>query len=131
VVEASGSGPLEARIVAEQFEVVTGPGGREEKRFVPAERLAAGEEVFYTIRVRNPGKEAVTDVVVTKRMPQGVDYVRDSATGPACGVEFSADEAVTFGAEKKTGEYSHLRWTCRKPLAPGATMLLRFRAIFR
>jgi uncharacterized repeat protein (TIGR01451 family) len=130
-VETAGTGPLEARIVAEKLEVSTGPDGREVKRFVEARRLAAGEEVHYTIRVRNPGKEPVGDVVVSKRMPQGVDYVRGSATGPACDVEFSSDEGATYGPEKKTVEYTHLRWTCRKPLAPGATALLRFRAIFR
>jgi uncharacterized repeat protein (TIGR01451 family) len=130
-VETAGTGPLEARIVAEKLEVHSGPGGRESKRFIEARRLAAGEEVYYTIRVRNPGKEPVGDVVVAKRMPQGVDYVRGSAAGPACDVEFSSDEGATYGPETKTGEYTHLRWTCRKPLAPGATALLRFRAIFR
>ena len=130
-VEATGTGPLEARIVAEKLELRTGPDGREVRLFVEARRLAAGEEVHYTIRVRNPGKEPVADVVVTKRMPQGVDYVRSSAAGPACDVEFSSDEGATFGPEQKTGAYTHLRWTCRKPLAPNATALLRFRAIFR
>jgi uncharacterized repeat protein (TIGR01451 family) len=130
-VEAVGTGPLEARLVAQKLEVSAGPDGREVKAFVEARRLAAGEEVYYTIRVRNPGKDPVGDVVVTKRMPQGVDYVRGSATGPACDVGLSADEGATFGPEKKTGAFTHLRWTCRKPLAPNATALLRFRAIFR
>jgi uncharacterized repeat protein (TIGR01451 family) len=130
-VEVAGTGPLEARIVAEKLEVRTGPDGREVRLFVEARRLAAGEEVYYTIRVRNPGKEPVGDVVVTKRMPQGVDYVRGSATGPACDVEFSSDEGASYRPEQKTGAYTHLRWTCRKPLAPNATALLRFRAIFR
>ena len=69
--------------------------GSEEKRFVEARRLEAGEEIYYTIRVRNPGKEPVTDIVVTKRMPFGVDYVTGSAAGPACDVEFSADNGAT------------------------------------
>jgi uncharacterized repeat protein (TIGR01451 family) len=130
-VEATGSGPLEADILVQALEVATRPEGGEEKRFVEARKLQAGEEVYYTIRVRNPGKEAVADVVVTKRMPFGVDYVRGSASGPACDVEVSRDNGQTYAAEGKSGEYTHLRWTCRKPLAPGATALLRFRAIFR
>ena len=117
--------------MAEKLEVRTGPDGRESRRFVEARRLTAGEEVYYTIRVRNPGKEPVAGVVVTKRMPSGVDYVRGSARGPACDVEFSTDEGDTFAGEKKASSYTHLRWTCRRPLAPGATALLRFRAIFR
>ncbi len=128
---ATGTGPLEAVIVVQALEVATRPDGSEQKRFVEASKLQAGEEVYYTIRVRNPGKEAVADVVVTKRMPFGVDYVRGSASGPACDVEVSSDDGETYAAEGKSGEYTHLRWTCRNALAPGATALLRFRAIFR
>jgi uncharacterized repeat protein (TIGR01451 family) len=102
-----------------------------EKRFVEARRLQAGEEIYYTIRVRNAGKEPVTDVVVTKRMPFGVDYVTGSATGPDCDVELSADNGATYSPGGKPGEYTHVRWLCQRPLAPGATALLRFRAIFR
>ena len=130
-VEMNGTGPLEAVIVVQALEVATRPDGSEQKRFVEASKLQAGEEVYYTIRVRNPGKEAVADVVVTKRMPFGVDYVRGSASGPACNVEVSSDNGGTYAAERKSGEYTHLRWTCRNALAPGATALLRFRAIFR
>ncbi len=130
-VEATGSGPLEAVILVQALEAATRPDGSEEKRFVEARKLLAGEEVYYTIRVSNPGKEAVADIVVTKRMPFGVDYVRGSARGPACDVEVSRDNGETYAAEGKSGEYTHLRWTCRNPLAPGATALLRFRAIFR
>jgi uncharacterized repeat protein (TIGR01451 family) len=130
-VDAQGTGPLEAGIVAEKLVVEAGSDGKEHRRFVEARRLQAGEEIHYTIRVRNPGKEPVADIVVTKRMPSGVDYLRGSARGPACDVEFSSDEGETFAREKKAGTYTHLRWTCRRPLAPGATALLRFRAIFR
>lgn len=107
------------------------PDGPLEKRFVETQRLEAGQEVYYTIRVTNPGKAPVQDIVVTKRMPFGVDYVAGSAAGPACVIEFSADNAATFAAGDKAGEYTHLRWTLRRPLPPGATALLRFRAIFR
>jgi uncharacterized repeat protein (TIGR01451 family) len=130
-VAATGSGPLEASILVQALDVATRPDGSEEKRFVEARKLQAGEEVYYTVRVHNPGKEPVTDIVVTKRMPFGVDYVRRSASGPACDVEVSSDGGATYAEEGKSGEFTHLRWTCRKPLAPGATALLRFRAIFR
>jgi uncharacterized repeat protein (TIGR01451 family) len=130
-VEATGTGPLEAVIVVQALEAATRPDGVEEKRFVEVRKLQAGEEIYYTIRVRNPGKQAVADIVVTKRMPFGVDYVRRSASGPACDVEVSSDNGETYAVERKSGEYTHLRWTCRNALASGATALLRFRAIFR
>jgi uncharacterized repeat protein (TIGR01451 family) len=130
-VAATGSGPLETEILVEALVSEPRANGSEEKRFVEARRLEAGEEIYYTIRVRNAGKEPVTDVVVTKRMPFGVDYVAGSATGPDCDVELSADNGATYSPGGKPGEYTHVRWICQRPLAPGATALLRFRAIFR
>ena len=130
-VATTGSGPLETEILVEGLVSEERADGSEEKRFVEARRLEAGEEIYYTIRVRNPGKEPVTDVVVTKRMPFGVDYVPGSAAGPACDVELSADDGATYASGGKPGEYTHVRWVFQRPLAPGATALLRFRAIFR
>jgi uncharacterized repeat protein (TIGR01451 family) len=130
-VATTGSGPLETEIVVEALLSEQRANGSTDKRFVEAQRLEAGEEVYYTIRVRNPGKEPVTDIVVTKRMPFGVDYVSGSAAGPACEVEFSADNGSTYSSGGKSGEFTHVRWVFQRPLAPGATALLRFRATFR
>jgi uncharacterized repeat protein (TIGR01451 family) len=142
---ATGSGPLETAIAVETLQVDNGPGDREIRRWAPAQRLNAGDELHYTVRVRNPGEAPVSDVVVTKRLPFGVRYHPGSATGPACKVQFSVDGGLTFaapapsktaGARKNartappTPEYTHVRWVLEKPLAPGATALLRFRAVF-
>jgi uncharacterized repeat protein (TIGR01451 family) len=147
--EATGSGPLETSIAMEMLEVRTTPDGRETRRWVPATRLSAGDEVHYTVRVRNPGKEPVTDIVVTKLLPFGVHYQRGSARGPAAEVQFSADAGKTFAPPAQASrsaqaaraaargtrraavtEYTHVRWILTRPLAPGATALLRFRATF-
>jgi uncharacterized repeat protein (TIGR01451 family) len=141
---ATGSAPLETTIVAESLQVDARPDGSEARAWSPATRLSAGDDVYYTIRVHNPGKAPVTDVVVTKRLPFGVHYKRGSAVGPACKVQFSADGGTTFVADsppkgggtstsKRTApaaEYTHVRWILSRPLAPGATALLRFRASF-
>ena len=146
VAEATGSGPLATSIEVQKLEVSAGPGGQEIRRWVPAERLNAGDEIHYTLRVRNPGKQAVDTIVVTKRLPFGVRYLRGSATGPAVEVQFSVDGGDTFatpemlaraaGGSKKgqrkplENDYTHVRWVLRKPLGPGSTALLRFRATF-
>ena len=142
---ATGSGPVELEIVIETLVMEPGPGGVEMRRWEPAGRLSAGDELHYTIRVRNPGKEPVTGVVVTKRLPFGVHYIRGSAVGPACTVQFSIDGGSTFAVPAKLGvipgskrstrkiapsEYTHVRWILGKPLVPDATSLLRFRATF-
>jgi uncharacterized repeat protein (TIGR01451 family) len=146
VAEATGSGPLETSIEIEKLAVAEGTGGQEVRRWVPAERLNAGDEIHYTVRVRNPGKVAVDTVVVTKRLPFGVRYLRGSATGPAAEVQFSMDGGRTFatpemlsralGGSKKAqrkaleNDYTHVRWILSKPLGPASTALLRFRATF-
>lgn len=146
VAEATGSGPLATSIEVQKLEVSVGPGGQEIRRWVPAERLNAGDEVHYTVRVHNPGKQAVDKVVVTKRLPFGVHYLRGSATGPAVEVQFSIDGGETYatpetlaraarGARKSANkplekDYTHVRWVLRKPLGPASTALLRFRATF-
>jgi uncharacterized repeat protein (TIGR01451 family) len=130
-VATTGSGPLDTEIMVEALVSEQGANGSEKKRFVEARRLEAGDEIHYTIRVRNPGKEPVTDIVVTKRMPFGVDYVTGSAAGPACDVEFSADNGAKYSSGGKPAEFTHVRWVFQQPLAPGATALLRFRATFR
>lgn len=127
---ATGSGLLETEIVVEKLEPAA-PPLRPDARFVAAGRLEAGDEVHYTIRVRNPGKEPVTDVQVTKRMPLGLHYLSGSAAGPGCDVEFSADGGKSFAAAPQGGEFTHLRWTLRRPLPPQSVALLRFRATFR
>jgi len=127
---ATGSDLLETEIVIEKLESAD-PPDRPVARFVPAGRLEAGDQVHYTLRVRNPGENPVRDVQVTKRMPFGLHYLPGSATGPACDIEFSADGGKTFAARSRAGDFTHVRWTMRRPLPPGATALLRFRATFR
>jgi uncharacterized repeat protein (TIGR01451 family) len=141
---ATGSGPLLVTIAAETLQTEKGPDGTERRAWSSAGRLSAGDDVYYTIRVHNPGKDAVTDVVVTKRLPFGVHYKTGSAVGPACSVQFSVDGGATFKADVRPGrtgtdkarrkpeavDYTHVRWLLSRPLAPGATALLRFRASF-
>ena len=126
---ATGSGLLVTEIVVEKLEPAA-PPARPAPRFVPAGRLEAGDEVHYTIRVRNPGDRPVSDAEVTKRLPFGLRYVPGSATGPACDIQYSADGGETFVAKQPDGEFTHLRWVLRRPLPPGSTALLRFRATF-
>lgn len=127
---ATGSDLLETTIAVERL-VPPVHADRGAGRFVQADRLAAGDELHYTIRVRNPGAGVVTDVQVVKRMPEGVQYIDGSAVGPACDVEYSADGGQTFTVKPPAEGFTHLRWSLRRPLPAGATALLRFRATFR
>jgi uncharacterized repeat protein (TIGR01451 family) len=139
---ATGTGPLVTSTLVELLDTVQEGEGRERRRFIPADRVRAGDEVYYTIRVQNPGRTAVRNVVVTKRLPFGMHYARGSAVGPSAEVQFSVDGGESFAPaaelEVRVGgqparramveDYTHVRWRLRAPLAPGATALLRFRA---
>jgi uncharacterized repeat protein (TIGR01451 family) len=138
---AVGSGPLTTLVTVETLSV--GPDAEtSQRRFVPADRIHAGDEVHYTIRVTNPGRTPVANVIVTKRLPYGVTYVGGSAIGPAATVHFSVDSGESFAAASDLEvtpagqaarralptDYTHVRWLLKRPLPAGATALLRFRA---
>ena len=56
---ATGSGPLSTATIVELLDVDRGRGdGREIRQFIPADRIRAGDEVYYTIRVQQPRARA-------------------------------------------------------------------------
>jgi uncharacterized repeat protein (TIGR01451 family) len=137
--------PLEVTAIAEQRVVEPTPNGGTVVRYVPASQVRLGEQVHYTLQVRNVSPAAVDDAVVVRALPHNTRYVTGSAVGPGADVSFSIDGGATFAAAQRltintyvgpprratADEYTHIRWRLRHPLAPGATALLRFRAEFR
>jgi uncharacterized repeat protein (TIGR01451 family) len=132
------------RLIAEVRETVRTPNGREAHRFVPATLLSQGQVVYYTVRIQNPTPAYLSDVSVTQRIPANTAYLPGSAAAPAAEVAFSVDGAQSFVREGELSmnaegsaqpaapeRYTHIRWTLRHPLAPGAVALARFRAVFR
>ncbi len=125
--------------------VVTSSSEGAQVAFVAADQLHIGDEIFYTVRVRNATNVAIDDVVVIRPVPRNTEYVADSAVGPAAKIGFSIDGGATFATRAElevatmpgvmrratTGDYTHLRWQLRHPLAAGATALLRFRGVFK
>jgi uncharacterized repeat protein (TIGR01451 family) len=137
--------PLEVTAIAEQRVVEPTPNGGTVVRYVPASQVRLGEQVHYTLQVRNVGSAAVVDAVVVRPLPHNTRYISGSAVGPGADVSFSIDGGATFAEAQRltintyvgptrratADEYTHIRWRLRHPLAPGATALLRFRAEFR
>lgn len=131
---------LTAEILAEQQL----PNGQRQSRFVPAISVAQGQTVYYTVRIRNPTSVPARDVEVVRRIPMNTQYVAGSAAGPSATIEFSIDGGATFAEPSQLlvidamgtrlaspEEYTHIRWRLRHALAPGATALARFQAVFR
>jgi uncharacterized repeat protein (TIGR01451 family) len=154
--EAHATDGLEISLVAEVRQEVEVSPGRRVSRLVPAQVLRQGQEIFYTVRIRNAAATPAQNVEVVQRIPQNTRYVPKSAAGPGARVSVSADGGVTFGDEGQmivtdqsavalmhapadksaltrpasASDYTHLRWRLRNPLAPGAVALARFRAVF-
>jgi uncharacterized repeat protein (TIGR01451 family) len=114
-------------------------------QYVAAQQLSVGDEIFYTVRVRNLTGSPLTEPTIVKAVPRNTRYIANSATGPAATVDFSADGGATFAPSDQlvvplpgggvraatSADYTHIRWRLRHPLAGGAVALLRFRAVFR
>jgi len=152
IVEVPGSPALaqeqgarvETSLVAEVLiEPVTASG--RPARFAPARVLKEGQQLFYTLRIRNPSTEFARSVVVMQDIPKNTTYVPASAAGPGAIITFSADGGQTYAAGDQLRvtdaagvsrpalpqEYTNIRWQLRNALAPGAIALARFRAVFR
>lgn len=130
---------LRTQLIAEVRET-TGPAERPVFRLAPASRLTQGQVVYYTVRITNPTPVFANKVQVSQLIPANTTYLPGSAAGPGAEVEFSIDGGQTFarpedlkqsdGTRAPPERYTHIRWTMRNPLAPGATALARFRATF-
>lgn len=135
---------IQTELTAEVRETLGEPPDRQTYRYMPATMLAQGQVVYYTLRITNPTPVFARGVLVTQRIPANTTYVFGSAAGPGADVSFSIDGGQTFAkaAELVTlqdgktrpipaEQYTHIRWQLRNPLAPGASALARFRAVFR
>jgi uncharacterized repeat protein (TIGR01451 family) len=132
VERVTTSAGLDVETIAER-RVVTASADGPQVEFALAQQLRIGDEICYTLRVRNDTLEPIAAPVIVKSIPRNTEYIFDSAVGPAALVSVSADGGSTFvaAADAASAELTHLRWQLKHPLAPGATALLRFRGVFR
>jgi uncharacterized repeat protein (TIGR01451 family) len=128
---------------AEVRREMTDEQGRTVVRLAPAEKIAPGEEVFYTVRAVNRCPRPAEALAIDVPVPEHMRYVPGSAVAPAAGVLFSVDGGFRYappdelhvptaqGEPRPTGsgDYTHIRWMLRKPLPAGAVVLARFRAM--
>ena len=133
---------VEVRTLAEVEVKVKDKDGKETMQRQPAKKVPPGVAVIYTLRAENQGSKAADDVVVTDPIPEHMDYVDGSASAAGTKLTFSADGGKTFVAKDKlmvkgadgvtraatASEVSHIRWQFEKPLAPGESRSVEFRA---
>jgi uncharacterized repeat protein (TIGR01451 family) len=104
-----------------------------------------GDILLYRLRFTNVTQGEVRGVVFNNPVPQGMRYVGGSAGADRQDViaEYSIDGGKTYSARPMVSEvvagkrvqkpaapelYSHVRWTVRGSIAPGASVTAEFRA---
>ena len=133
---------LSVKMVAE-VEIRPDQAGHEAK-LAPADRVVPGDEVIYTLEIRNLSALAIPAPTVAIAIPAHTVYVAESATGPGASVSYSIDGGHTFegaenlqlsegGHQRPAGpkDYTHIRWTLKNTLKPKSTAFARFRAVVK
>jgi len=139
IATASGQATLPGIAVRAIAEVETKAieDGREVVHISPANRVVPGDEVFYTLEIRNSGTSDVAPTV-TWPIPEHMAYIADSATGPGADVTYSADGGTTFKVADglmalgiNPRDYTHIRWKFKKRLKSKSVAFARFRAVVK
>lgn len=118
---------------------------RQGRALVPADRVVPGDEVFYTLEIRNTGSRQLPPPTVDFAIPEHMRYIADSAVGAGAEVSYSVDGGRTFdrpenltvipvGADPRLAtpaDYTHIRWRLKHALQAKAMALARFRAIVK
>lgn len=141
---AADKGVIELRSVSEIDVTVTNDKGEKEVKRVEAAKanVTPGEAVIFTTYYSNNGKEAASDIVINNPMPEYMLYVDGTAEGAGTRIEFSVDNGKSYGMPESlkvkdekgkertaiASDYTHIRWTLSKPLAPGGKGSVSFRA---
>ena len=136
--------PLSIKAIAE-IESKSIVGGREVFKLVPADRVAPGDRVIYTLEVHNTGATALEAPTVTHPVPEHMRYVADTAVGPGAEVTYSVDGGLSFdraenlqvrGADGRmrpavAEDYTDIRWQLKNSLKANSTAFVRFRALVK
>jgi uncharacterized repeat protein (TIGR01451 family) len=134
---------LAVRLIAE---VVTksSSDGRERPKLVDADEVVPGDEVIYTLEIRNTSAIALPPPTVDYPVPDHMRYVENSAIGAGADVRFSVDGGRTFDRPDKlklegahgerpatAADYTHIRWQLKHILKGNSVAMAHFRAIVK
>jgi uncharacterized repeat protein (TIGR01451 family) len=132
------------RAIAE-VEVSTLNGERETVRLAPADRVVPGDQVIYTLEIRNKGAMALPPPTVDYPIPEHMRYLEDTAVGPGAEITYSIDGGRTFdradnlrviGSDGRkrvatAADYTHIRWQLKHILKGNSVAFARFRAVVK
>lgn len=135
---------IELRSTAEVDVVSTNAKGEKEVHRVDVAKakVVPGDVVIFTTIYTNGGKKPAEKVVITNPLPAHMDYMDQSAEGKGTKIEFSVDGGKSYsapdkllvtdsrGGKRKAGppDYTGIKWTLSKPLPPGGTGSVSYKA---
>jgi uncharacterized repeat protein (TIGR01451 family) len=120
-------------------------GGKWVTERAPADRTGPGDILVYTIAYRNAGAIPATDAAIVDPIPPGVVCLPDTAEGQDAEITFSIDNSrswhkppVMMQVKRPDGtleskpvppeRYTHIRWIIKKPVLPGQSGRVSFKA---
>jgi hypothetical protein len=132
------------RAIAE-VEVTATSGDRGTVRLAPARRVVPGDEVIYTLEIRNLSAMALPPPRVDYPIPEHMRYLDDTAAGPGAEITYSIDGGHTFdrpenlktmGADgvrrmAAAADYTHIRFQLKNILKGRSVAFARFRAVVK
>ncbi|GAB4277064.1 MAG: hypothetical protein Kow0092_32850 [Deferrisomatales bacterium] len=141
-VPARAGGTIRLTSTAEVEVTRVDEEGRTAVERVPAAKVVPGEVVLYTNRYENVGEQPAENVVITNPVPEHMTYVAGSAFGEGTRITFSVDGGARFDLPENltvigpdgrprpasAEEYTHVRWARSRPVEPGETGAVGFRA---
>ena len=135
---------IDVKVIAEVESKVI-EDGRDVVKLEAADRVVPGDEVVYTVQIRNAGSTDAVSPVVDRAVPAHMVYVAYSATGPGADVTYSVDGGHTFGPPENlrvpgenrrprpavAADYTDIRWRLKSTLKPKSVAYARFRAVVK
>jgi uncharacterized repeat protein (TIGR01451 family) len=135
---------ISVRAIAE-VESKLSQNGRQVSKLTPADRVVPGDQIIYTLEIRNTGAMPVAAPAVDYPVPEHTRYVANSASGPGAEISYSIDGGHTYDRPENLkisdeqgvkqvagpGAYTHIRWQLKNTLKVNSVAFARFRAVVK
>ena len=119
--------------------------GRDIIQLAPADLVVPGDQVIYTLEIRNTGAAAVLAPSVRYPIPKHMRYIAESAVGPGADVSYSVDGGRSFDRPENlqvagpggqlrpaaAADYTDIRWQLKHSLKGNSVAFARFRAVVK
>lgn len=144
-VSAADNKPdLALSLTAEKEVLVKDENGREKTAYQEVKDTNPGDILRYTIRYANKGKTEAKEAVINDPVPEGTEYISESAEGKGSEITFSIDGKIfqsppllKYKVKRPDGTeieyvassdmYKQIRWKLLKPVMPGDSGTLSFK----